>query len=144
MNQRPDGRDAGTGTELQPHAFGPWPALALRKPFGRPLYGAGHIDHADIHRMGIFHHWRTFLLQCRSNCCSTKAAMGRGLGTRQWAERGYTALNLLHKYINQGRANADRNHISPRRLARMLLTRPDNLKAEQHELLASSPPPAPR
>nr|AGZ93856.1 transposase [Streptomyces sp. WM6386] len=45
-------------------------------------------------------------------------------------------LNLLHKYINQGRADADRSHISPRRLARILLTRPDNLKAEQHELLA--------
>ena len=49
---------------------------------------------------------------------------------------GFTGcLNLLHKYINQGRADADRSHISPRRLARMLLTRPDNLKAEQHELL---------
>jgi Transposase/zinc-finger of transposase IS204/IS1001/IS1096/IS1165 len=44
-------------------------------------------------------------------------------------------LNLLHKYINQGRADADRSHISPRRLARMLLTRPDNLKAEQRQLL---------
>ncbi|WSE11818.1 ISL3 family transposase (plasmid) [Streptomyces sp. NBC_01445] len=44
---------------------------------------------------------------------------------------GFTGcLNLLHKYINQGRADADR------RLARMLLTRPDNLKAEQHDLLA--------
>ncbi|MEW1660773.1 ISL3 family transposase [Streptomyces sp. NPDC093707] len=50
---------------------------------------------------------------------------------------GFTGcLNLLHKYINQGRADADRSHISPRRLARMLLTRPDNLKVEQHELLA--------
>lgn len=50
---------------------------------------------------------------------------------------GFTGcLNLLHKYINQGRADADRSHISPRRLARMLLTRPDNLKTEQHELLA--------
>lgn len=50
---------------------------------------------------------------------------------------GFTGcLNLLHKYINQGRADADRSHISPRRLARMLLTRPDNLKPEQHELLA--------
>lgn len=45
-------------------------------------------------------------------------------------------LNLLHKYINQGRADADGSRISPRRLARILLTRPDNLKAEQHELLA--------
>ncbi|WP_318219258.1 ISL3 family transposase [Streptomyces sp. SCL15-6] len=45
-------------------------------------------------------------------------------------------LNLLHKYINQGRADADRSHISHRRLARMMLTRPDNLKAEHHDLLA--------
>jgi transposase len=45
-------------------------------------------------------------------------------------------LNLLHKYINQGRADADRSHISARRLARMLLTRPDNLKAEHRDLLA--------
>ncbi len=50
---------------------------------------------------------------------------------------GFTGcLNLLHKYINQGRADADRSHISPRRLARMILTRPNNLKTEHHELLA--------
>lgn len=50
---------------------------------------------------------------------------------------GFTGcLNLLHKYINQGRADAGRSHISARRLARMLLTRPDNLKAEHHDLLA--------
>ncbi len=45
-------------------------------------------------------------------------------------------LNLLHKDINQGRADADRSHISARRLARMLLTRPGNLKAEHRDLLA--------
>ncbi|MEU6512302.1 ISL3 family transposase [Streptomyces sp. NPDC046942] len=50
---------------------------------------------------------------------------------------GFTGcLNLLHKYINQGRADAERSHISPRRLARMILTRPDNLKAEHRDLLA--------
>ncbi|MEU8497570.1 ISL3 family transposase [Streptomyces lavendulae] len=50
---------------------------------------------------------------------------------------GFTGcLNLLHKYINQGRADADRSHISPRRLARMILTRPDNLKIEHRDLLA--------
>ncbi|WP_329027667.1 ISL3 family transposase [Streptomyces sp. NBC_00690] len=50
---------------------------------------------------------------------------------------GFTGcLNLLHKYINQGRADADRSHISPRRLARMLLTRPENLKAGHRDLLA--------
>jgi transposase len=51
-------------------------------------------------------------------------------------DQGFTGcLNLLHKYINQGRADADRSHISPRRLARMLLTMPDNLKAEHQHLL---------
>ena len=50
---------------------------------------------------------------------------------------GFTGCpNLLHKYINQGRADSDRSHISARRLARMMLTRPDNLKAEHHDLLA--------
>lgn len=50
---------------------------------------------------------------------------------------GFTGcLNLLHKYINQGRADADRSHVSPRRLARMILARPDNLKAEHRGLLA--------
>lgn len=49
---------------------------------------------------------------------------------------GFTdCLNLLHKYINQGHADAGRSHISPRRLALMLLTRSDNLKPVQHELL---------
>nr|WP_152889776.1 ISL3 family transposase [Streptomyces adustus] len=49
---------------------------------------------------------------------------------------GFTGcLNLLHKYINQGRADADRSHISPRRLARMILTRPDNLKPEHRDVL---------
>lgn len=50
---------------------------------------------------------------------------------------GFTGcLNLLHKYINQGRADADRSHISHRRLARMMLTRPSNLKSEHRDLLA--------
>lgn len=49
---------------------------------------------------------------------------------------GFTgSLNLLHKYINQGRADADRSHISPRRLARMLLTKPENLKTGHRDLL---------
>lgn len=50
--------------------------------------------------------------------------------------RGFTGcLNLLHKYINQGRADADRSRISPPRRARMLLTRPDNLKTGHRDLL---------
>jgi hypothetical protein len=42
----------------------------------------------------------------------------------------------FHKYINQGRADTDRSHISSRPLARMPLTRPDYLKAEHRDLLA--------
>lgn len=44
-------------------------------------------------------------------------------------------LNLLHKHINQGHAEGERSHISARRLARMLLTRPHNLKAGHRDLL---------
>ncbi|NED53861.1 ISL3 family transposase [Micromonospora aurantiaca] len=64
-----------------------------------------------------------------------------GVGVKRLFEEiktlGFTGcLNLLHKYINQGRADTDRSHISPRRLARMILTRPDNLKPEHQDLLA--------
>ncbi|MFI6598678.1 ISL3 family transposase [Nonomuraea sp. NPDC050536] len=45
------------------------------------------------------------------------------------------SFNLLYRYITQGRVEADRLPISPRRLARLLLTRPDNLKDEHHRLL---------
>lgn len=44
-------------------------------------------------------------------------------------------LNHLRKDINQGRADAERSHNSPRRLARMLLASPDMLKNEQQKLL---------
>ncbi|GII32888.1 hypothetical protein Pmi06nite_63300 [Planotetraspora mira] len=37
------------------------------------------------------------------------------------------SFNLLYRYITQARVEADRLPISPRRLARLLLTRPDNL-----------------
>ncbi|GHI24308.1 hypothetical protein Shyd_56790 [Streptomyces hydrogenans] len=42
----------------------------------------------------------------------------------------------MHKYINQGRAGAARSHVFPRRLARMILARPDKLKAEHRGPLA--------
>ncbi|GAA2632715.1 ISL3 family transposase [Streptomyces vastus] len=51
-------------------------------------------------------------------------------------EQGYTgSLNLLYRYITQGRAEGDRPVITPRRLARLLLTRPDNLRDKDTELL---------
>jgi hypothetical protein len=59
-----------------------------------------------------------------------------GTSSKRSRPSALRCLNLLHKYINQGRADPDRSHISPHRLARMILTRPDNLKTEHHDLLA--------
>lgn len=47
-------------------------------------------------------------------------------------ELGYTgSANLLVRYINQGRLNGDRSHLSPRKAARLLLTNPANLSDAQ-------------
>jgi hypothetical protein len=56
---------------------------------------------------------------------------------REIRELGYQASsNLLVRYLTQGRAEADRPHLSPRRAARLLLTRPATLTAGQHETIA--------
>ena len=57
---------------------------------------------------------------------------------------GYSgSLNLLYRYITQGRAEGDRPTISPRGLARLILTRPDRLTDKQRqrrdELVAACP-----
>ena len=44
---------------------------------------------------------------------------------REIRERGYPgSSNLLVRYLNQGRADADRPHIAPRKATQILLTRP--------------------
>ena len=56
---------------------------------------------------------------------------------REIRERGYQgSSNLLVRYINQGRLDSDRPHLSPRRAARILLTRPDRLTGRPAETLA--------
>jgi transposase len=56
---------------------------------------------------------------------------------REIRELGYQgSSNLLVRYLSQGRAEGDRPHLSPRRAARILLTKPDNLTAGQTETLA--------
>jgi transposase len=45
------------------------------------------------------------------------------------------SLNLLYRYVTQGRVEADRPHLSPRRAARLLLTRPGTLTAGQRTVL---------
>jgi len=52
-------------------------------------------------------------------------------------EMGYPgSMNLLYRYITQGRVEADRPHLSPRQVARLLLTRPDALSDAQRSLPA--------
>nr|WP_144127941.1 ISL3 family transposase [Catellatospora sichuanensis] len=47
-------------------------------------------------------------------------------------DQGYQgSVNLLYRYITQGRVEGDRPSISPRRLARLMLTHPDNLTDKQ-------------
>jgi transposase len=49
---------------------------------------------------------------------------------------GYTGShNLLVRYLNQGRHLDDHPHLSPRRAARLMLTRPENLTERQRERL---------
>jgi len=55
---------------------------------------------------------------------------------REIKEQGYTgSLNLLHRYLNQGRAEGDRPVTTPRRAARLLLTHPDRLHTKETALL---------
>jgi transposase len=52
-------------------------------------------------------------------------------------EMGYPgSMNLLYRYITQGRVESDRPHLSPKRVARLLLTRPAALSDSQRSLLA--------
>jgi transposase len=56
---------------------------------------------------------------------------------REIRERGYPgSSNLLVRYINQGRADAERPHMAPRKAAQIMLTRPDNLTDAQRETAA--------
>jgi transposase len=55
---------------------------------------------------------------------------------REIRERGYQgSSNLLVRYVNQGRLEGSRPHLSPRRAARILLTRPDRLTGGEAETL---------
>lgn len=53
-------------------------------------------------------------------------------------ELGYTgSANLLARYLNQGRAEGDRPVTTSRRLARLLLTRPEHLRTKDTDLIGS-------
>ncbi|MFE4874663.1 ISL3 family transposase [Streptomyces sp. NPDC056682] len=55
---------------------------------------------------------------------------------REIKELGYTgSANLLVRYITQGRAKGDKQVTTPQRFARLLLTRPENLRDKDAALL---------
>ncbi|MEZ3183246.1 ISL3 family transposase [Streptomyces pimonensis] len=55
---------------------------------------------------------------------------------REIKELGYTgSANLLVRYLTQGRAEGDKPVTTPQRFARLLLTRPDNLRDKDTALL---------
>ena len=63
---------------------------------------------------------------------------------REIRELGYPgSSNLLVRYLNQGRADAGHPHLSPRRAARILLTRPDNRTGAQRETAKRLPSACP-
>ena len=56
---------------------------------------------------------------------------------REIKEQGYTGgLNLLYRYLNQGRAEGPRPVTTPQRAARLLLTKPEHLWSKDTELRA--------
>jgi hypothetical protein len=56
---------------------------------------------------------------------------------REIRELGYPGRsNLLVRYLNQGRADAHRPHLSPRKAAQLLPGKPENLTAAQRETTA--------
>jgi hypothetical protein len=65
---------------------------------------------------------------------------------REIKELGYTgSANLLVRYLNQGRTEGNSPVTTPKHFARLLLTRPENLRDKDTSLLLrDSPRPAPR
>lgn len=58
---------------------------------------------------------------------------------REIKELGYTgSANLLVRYLTQGRVEADRPALSPRRLTRYLLTHPEHVKDHQRERIEAA------
>lgn len=86
------------------------------------------LQRAPQHRPTLVDPYRDHLRQRRSD----EPAVSVLRLFEEIKRRGYRgSLNLLYRYITQGRAEGDRPTISPRRLARLMLTRPDGLTDKQ-------------
>jgi Transposase len=87
---------------------------------------------APQHRPTFVDPYREYLRKRRAEDSAVPALQLLG----EIRERGYTgSQNLLYRYIIQGRVEDDRPATSPRRLSRLLLSRPDPLRPDQQELL---------
>jgi transposase len=86
---------------------------------------------ANIYRPGLVDAYREHLRQRRAQ--DPAAPITHLLA--EIRELGYTgSANLLVRYINQGRVEADHGHLSPRRVTGLLTRRPDDLR-DDHRLL---------
>ncbi len=86
---------------------------------------------APAYQPTLVHPYREHLRQRRTDVpavpVTTLLAEIKTLGYRG-------SMNLLVRYLNQGRADTDRPPISPRRLTGLILSHSDNLTDQQHKL----------
>jgi hypothetical protein len=93
----------------------------------------GRLQRAPQYRPTMVDPYRDHLRMRRAESPAVPAAQP----LREIREPGCQgSSSLLVRYLTQGRAEAGRPHLSPRRAARLLLTRPATLTPGQHETIA--------
>ncbi len=73
---------------------------------------------------------------CAAAASSSPVFRSCTCSTRSQRSATPASLNLLHKYLNQGRAESDRITPSPRRLTSWIMSRPNDLPAGRRTHLA--------
>ena len=117
-------------------AAGPRAALPERGPARvRPPPGPVHDRASEPERLQRVPKYRPTLVDPYRDHLRKRRAEEPGVPVRyllrEIRQRGYQgSSNLLVRYINQGRLDSDRPHLSPRQAARILLTRPDRLTGD--------------
>jgi transposase len=90
----------------------------------------GRLQRVPKYRPTLVDPYRDYLRRRRSE----EPGVPVQLLLREIRELGYPgSSNLLVRYLNQGRADAEHPHLSPRRAVRILLTRPDNRTGTHRE-----------
>jgi hypothetical protein len=90
----------------------------------------GRLQRVPKYRPTLVNPYRDYLRKRREE----EPGVAVQLLLREIRELGYPgSSNLIVRYLNQGRADARRPHLSPRRATRIFLTRPDNRTGAQRE-----------